>query len=87
MSTNNEGKWSGTFQWWDKYPPSEIKVLVREDLSFDYESSYTHQFNYVREKGWVREDKHWLSPDRTRRFKKVEDAYNYQRYFIEVLNG
>ena len=82
--SNHEGKWSGTFQWWDVYPPGEIKVLDKEDLGY-YESTYTHQFNYLREKGWVREGGKWLSPDRARSFSKVVDAYNYQRYFIEVL--
>ena len=82
-----ETKWSGTFQWWDTYPPGDIKVLSKEDLGNEYESTYTHMYNYIREKNWTRESKKWKSPDGSRSFNKILDAYNYQKVFVEQLNG
>ena len=79
-----ESKWSGTFQWWDTHPPGEVKVL--DNSEYKYESTYTHMFNYIRDKKWYRDNKKWVSPDGTRSFFKILDAYNYQRIFIEQLS-
>ena len=81
---SNESKWSSTFQWWDNNPPGEVIQIPVSEL-IDYESTYTHMFNYLREKGWTREENKWKHSEPDRVFKSVQEAYEYQIYFLETI--
>ena len=77
-------KWCGTFQWWDTYPPGEVKQIPVSELG-DYQSSYTHMYNYLRERGWVRENNKWTHKEKNRTFPNIIQAYEYQIYFLEKV--
>lgn len=78
MPSNVGGKWSGTFQWWDQYPPGEVRKVAVSELN-DYQSEYVFCFNYIKEKGWERKNKHWVSPDGKIRTQSCYEAYTIQK--------
>ena len=72
------GKWSGTFQWWDQYPPGEVREVAKEELG-DYESNYVHCFNYIKDKGWTYKKPWWISPCGNLKIESCYQAYTTQK--------
>lgn len=71
-------KWSGTFQWWEHYPPGEVRKIAKEELN-EYQSEYVFCFNYLRDKGWTYSNKKWVSPDGVTEIDKCYEAYTMQK--------
>ena len=76
-----------TFNWWILYDlDSEIKNINPKDLPANYQSSYLKCWNYITDRGWVKENRMWYSPDKSLKFKTVYEAYRSQK-FKEMLEG
>lgn len=73
-----------TFHPWRIYEPSEVRVIDKSDL-VNYQSDYLIYYNYIRDKGWSRDNRRWVSPCGTYRHKNIYDAYRCQR-FMEKMN-
>ena len=72
-----------TFIWWVKYEQGPVKVLNKGELGH-YESNYVRCWNYVRDRGWDKIDGKWVSPDRSKKYSTVYEAYNAQKYYEMV---
>ena len=75
-----------TFHTWRIYEPSE-PVGVSVDEYKDYQSEYVFHYNYIMDRGWKREDKKWVSPCGKYKHVRIYDAYRYQRFCEDVLDG
>jgi hypothetical protein len=84
MTGNRGSKWSGTFQWWDEYPPGKVKKMVASDIP-GYESSYVRWFNLLKEYGFEKIDNLWCTPDGMKQFPTAKEAYDYLK--IGIANG
>ena len=73
------GKWTETFQWWNEHKPGPVVQIDKEDLK-EYQSPYVVKFNLLRERGWKRVDNMWTSPCGTKRYRRIDEAYNSQNY-------
>lgn len=81
------GVGKSTFTWWVTYEyDAEVRHLSIEDLPEGYQSNYLRCWNYVKEKGWIRETNWWFAPDRSVKYKTVFEAYNSQK-FREMVEG
>jgi len=67
-------------------PPGPVSYLTKEELDEEgYQSTYTHMYNLLREKGWIREDgKYWVLPKDGRKYKRIDDAYKHQLFLMEL---
>lgn len=77
-------KWGHTFNWWMLEEPSEVKMIDVSELK-TYESKYMMCFNHIKSRGWLREDRMWVSPDRKYKFNNIEAAYRCCRFYEEVV--
>ena len=84
--TTSYSPWSGTFQWWEKYPPGKVKQIPIKEYA-NYESSYVRWFNYIKDRGWYREGGEWRHEDDPMKFKRVYDAYQHQKFRDEVIKN
>lgn len=78
-------KWRGTFNWWEEYPPSEVKRVPKEELK-DYVSDYNKWYSLLMETKWKRKDGKWVSEDGKWAFDRIKDAYECQRYYLEKIH-
>lgn len=69
-----------TFIWWVRYEQGPVKVLNAAELGH-YESNYVRCWNYVRDRGWNKIDKRWVSPCGTKSYSTVYEAYNAQKFY------
>lgn len=69
---------TSSFTWWVKYPQEPPKTLAKEDLGEGYQSSYVFCWNFIKDRGWKREAKMWVSPDNKCKYNNVYDAYRCQ---------
>ena len=78
-----------TFDPWVNYD-SEQSETVSVDIavleSENYQSTYVQKYNYVRDRGWYREDKKWISPHNGQAYKDIHKACEAQNLW-EIQNG
>lgn len=59
--------------------PIEVRYMQPNELG-DYQSNYLRCWNYCRDCGWNKVDGMWVSPDGTRKYATVYEAYNSQKF-------
>lgn len=68
-----------TFVNWVEYEQGEpYSVDIATVKAEGYQSTYLTMYNYIRDRGWVRENKKWISPHNGLPYKDVTSAYNSQ---------
>lgn len=60
--------------------------VTKGTLPPNYQSEYTYMVNYIRERGWRKDGKQWISPRSGNGVATVSIAYRAQTYEDEVLN-
>lgn len=76
-----ELKWKrSTFNEWVKEYSSKVKDISIEELELNnYQSPYVQMFNILKEAGWSKDGKKWVSPTGNKGFIKIGDAYISQK--------
>ena len=77
-------KWSHSHNWWFKEEPGEVKLLDVSELE-GFESTYVRCFNYIKQRGWFRENRQWVSPDRRYKFTDIEAAFRCCKFYEEIV--
>ena len=76
----DKDKCRDTFHPWRIYEPSEVKIISKEQLEAEgYQSSYLICYNYIKDFGWVRKDRRWVSPCGSYKFVDIYSAYRCQK--------
>ena len=78
-----------TFEPWVNYDDEQsetVSVSVNVLEEEGYQSSYVQKYNYIRDRGWIREDKKWISPNTGMAYKDVHKACEAQ-HLLEIQNG
>lgn len=79
-------QYPSTFNNWIKETCGEVKRLEKKDLGEDYKSEYVVKYNYLRDRGWRRENNKWISPHPPhRKYKDIAMAYASQNYIENIL--
>lgn len=60
----------------------DITTLEKEG----YQSTYVQKYNYIRDRGWIRENKKWIDPRNGNPYKDVHTATQAQELW-EIQNG